>query len=226
VSGALGGTSEARQSVSGPPPSVGGVVFVAVLVAAVTGWMAVQRPQSEVAVDMDRLTRLTASLGELSGFRSDAWFLPDDELLGFVEVPAGPFLMGSDPAIDRLAFDNEWWPGVRPQATLDLPSFYVGRYEVTVAQFAAFVEETGYRAGRLEALGPIWTTPGFTDEQIYLFAAHELEEVGQELQDDEVIELHPMPLERALAMVWSGELSDAKSALALLHAARHVGCLA
>ena len=87
------------------------------------------------------------------------------------------------------------------------------------------VEETGYRAGRLEALGPIWTTPGFTDEQIYLFAGDELEEVGQQLQEDEVIELHPMPLERALAMVWSGELSDAKSALALLHAARRRGVL-
>src|SRR5215471_9787222 len=27
-------------------------------------------------------------------------------------------------------------------------------------------EETGFRAGRLEALGWIWTTPGFTDEKI------------------------------------------------------------
>ena len=27
----------------------------------------------------------------LSGFRQDAWFLPDDPLLGFVEIPAGPF---------------------------------------------------------------------------------------------------------------------------------------
>ena len=108
--------------------------------------MVFQRPQFESAVDAERFSGLTASFGDPSGLRSDAWFLPDEDLLGFVEVPTGPFLMGSDPAIDRLAFDNEWWPGARPQATLDLPAFYMSRYEVTVAQFGAFVEETGYRA--------------------------------------------------------------------------------
>ena len=29
-------------------------------------------------------------------FRADAWYLPDEPLLGFVEIPPGPFLMGSD----------------------------------------------------------------------------------------------------------------------------------
>jgi hypothetical protein len=32
-----------------------------------------------------------------------------------------------------------------------------------------------------------------------------------------------MPLGAALELVWSGELSDAKSALALLHAAHRLG---
>ena len=40
-----------------------------------------------------------------------------------------------------------------------------------------------------------------------------------------MIELVRMPLDDALALVWSGELRDAKSALALLHAARHLGRL-
>ena len=135
-----------QHGAGGPPPSIGGMAIVVVLVLGVAAWMSLQRPQPDSAGDMERLSGLTASLGDLSGFRSDVWFLPDEGLLGFVEVPAGPFLMGSDPAIDRLAFDNEWWPGARPQATVDLPAFYIGRYEVTVAQFGAFVEETGYRA--------------------------------------------------------------------------------
>jgi formylglycine-generating enzyme required for sulfatase activity len=139
---------EPKQGEGGPPASVGGVVFVAVIVAVVAVWMSMQ----ESAIDMERPSRLTASFGNLPGFRSDAWYLPDEELLGFVEVPSGPFLMGSDPAIDALAFDNEWWPGARPQATLDLPTFFIGRYEVTVAQFGIFVEQTGYRAND-EALG-------------------------------------------------------------------------
>jgi ADP-ribose pyrophosphatase len=86
-------------------------------------------------------------------------------------------------------------------------------------------EETGQRAGRIEALGWIWTTPGFTDEKIYLFAAFDLVSVPQHLDDDEVIELVPTPLSRALEMVWCGEIKDAKSALALIHAARRAGRL-
>ncbi len=86
-------------------------------------------------------------------------------------------------------------------------------------------EEAGQRAGRLEKLGAIWTTPGFTDERIHLFAAYQLETVPQRLESDEVIELIEMPLRAALDLVWSGELSDAKSALALVHAGRQSGLL-
>ena len=86
-------------------------------------------------------------------------------------------------------------------------------------------EETGWRAGRLEPLGSLLTTPGFTDERIHLFAAFDLSPALQRLEQDELIELVPMPLARALALVWSGEIDDAKSALALLHAARHCGRL-
>ena len=86
-------------------------------------------------------------------------------------------------------------------------------------------EEVGRRAGRLERLGALWPSPGFTDERIHLFAAFELTQVPQRLERDEAIELVPMPLSDALEMVWSGELSDAKSALALLQAARHLGRL-
>ena len=86
-------------------------------------------------------------------------------------------------------------------------------------------EEAGQRAGRLERLGEIWTTPGFTDERIHLFAAFELEPVAQRLEADEVIEVVRVRFDRALEMIWTGELRDAKSALALLHAARRLGRL-
>jgi ADP-ribose pyrophosphatase len=86
-------------------------------------------------------------------------------------------------------------------------------------------EEAGRRAGRLLQLGSIWTTPGFTDEVIHLFAAFDLEEVPARHEPDEVIEVVEMPLARALEMIWDGELRDAKSALALIHAAHRIGQL-
>jgi formylglycine-generating enzyme required for sulfatase activity len=89
---------------------------------------------------------------ELSGFDPVLWFLPDDGLLGFVEIVGGSFTMGSDPETDSLAFDAERWSGDRAQGLVELPTFYMSRYEVTVAQFTAFVRATGYRVGDSRAL--------------------------------------------------------------------------
>ena len=60
---------------------------------------------------------------------------------------------------------------------------------------------------------------------IHLFAAFDLERVPTRPEDDEVIEVMRIPLDDALELIWRGELRDAKSALALIHAARHVGRL-
>lgn len=81
------------------------------------------------------------------------------------------------------------------------------------------LEETGYRAGRLEKLAAIWTSPGFTDEVIHLFAAFDLELATQALEPDEVIELAPMPLDEALAWIRRSDVVDGKSAMALMLAA-------
>jgi len=86
-------------------------------------------------------------------------------------------------------------------------------------------EEAGRRAGRIERLGSIWTTPGFTDEVIHLFAAFDLEPIPQRLESDEVIDVVPTPIGEALELIWSGELRDAKSVVALIHAARRIGLL-
>ena len=90
----------------------------------------------------------------LPGYRGDLGHLPDDPLLGFVEIPEGPFLMGSDPGIDTLAYDVERWSAGQPQGVVDVPAFLIGRTEVTVAQFAAFVEATGHGVDPQALVGP------------------------------------------------------------------------
>jgi ADP-ribose pyrophosphatase len=81
-------------------------------------------------------------------------------------------------------------------------------------------EETGYRPGALEPLGWVWTTPGFTDEKIWLFLARDLVRSKQDLQTDEVLTVERYPLERAVEMAGEGEIHDGKSVCALLRAAR------
>ena len=83
--------------------------------------------------------RTLAGLGDLRFRSSDAWYLPDKDLLGFVEIRAGAFLMGSNKQHDPLASDHE-----EPLHTVMLSGYYIARYPVTVAQFRAFVEENGH----------------------------------------------------------------------------------
>ncbi len=87
------------------------------------------------------------------------------------------------------------------------------------------IEETGYAAGRLEPVSPGWfyTTPGMTDEQMFVFLARDLRSVGQRLEDDESIEVVIRPLEHMPDAIACGEMRDAKSMLAILLAMRALG---
>ena len=62
--------------------------------------------------------------------------------------------MGSDPSADPMAFDNERWSEAELQGTVEVPTFYMGRYEVTVAQFRAFVEAAGHPVGEETLAAP------------------------------------------------------------------------
>lgn len=84
------------------------------------------------------------------------------------------------------------------------------------------VEETGYSAARWSELGPIVSSPGFTDEIIHLFLAQDLT-AGQGAPDeDELFTVVNVPIERALEMARDGSITDAKTVCALLRAAPHV----
>lgn len=81
-------------------------------------------------------------------------------------------------------------------------------------------EETGFKPGHLEPLGWVWTTPGFTNERIWLFLATRLTPARQSLQNDEVLHVERLPLAQAVEMAARGEIHDSKSVCALLRAAR------
>ncbi len=50
-----------------------------------------------------------------------------------VYIPSGPYLMGTD--------DPAAQPWERPQHSLDLPAYRIGRYPVTVREYAAFIKD-------------------------------------------------------------------------------------
>lgn len=82
------------------------------------------------------------------------------------------------------------------------------------------IEETGYRAASIESIGWFYTTPGMTDERMHAFIAKGLTHIGQDLEDDESIEVETFPVAKVFDMIDRGELRDAKSMTALLVAHR------
>lgn len=80
-------------------------------------------------------------------------------------------------------------------------------------------EETGLIAGSLTRLTTIFTTPGFTDEQIHLYLATDLTHGRQSLDNDEFLEPVPLPLSQVLERIRDGEIRDAKTICTVLYAA-------
>ena len=54
--------------------------------------------------------------------------LPGDPLWGFVSIPAGEFIMGSNPQRDRMAYENERWSSTQRQGRVALPEYFIGRF--------------------------------------------------------------------------------------------------
>ncbi len=86
-------------------------------------------------VERAAVGNILAQLGDPRFRVGAAWYLPNEPLLGFVQVPAGRFRMGSDRMRYPSANEIEL-----PEHDLELQGFYLGRYPVTVAQFRIFVQ--------------------------------------------------------------------------------------
>ena len=158
-----------------------------------------------IHLDVDTVRFPDGSTGQLEMIRHPG----ASAVVPLLDDPAGP-----DPRVllirqFRHAADGVIWevpagrldPGETPEAC--------ARREL--------VEETGMRAGRLERLTTIYTTPGFTDERIHLFLAGGLEEGDHRREADEFMELRPTPWSEAMRLIERGEIVDGKTLVSLLY---------
>jgi formylglycine-generating enzyme required for sulfatase activity len=133
--------SDASMPARGAARDRGHLIGVGVLIALVSSVAVWMQVHGRAVVHASALSRTQPAIGP-SRFTGNEWRMPEDAMLGFVAIPPGPFIMGSDPAVDRVAYDNERWSPALRQGEVTLSEFYIGRFEVTVAQFAAFVKDT------------------------------------------------------------------------------------
>ena len=77
-------------------------------------------------------------------------------------------------------------------------------------------EEAGVVAQEWKSLGRLVTSPGFSNEVLYLYKATNLTSGTVKLDAAEQIEAHWLPIEKALEMARDGEIEDAKTLAILL----------
>ena len=77
-------------------------------------------------------------------------------------------------------------------------------------------EETGATAEKFIPLGKLYPSPGYCGEIIWMYAATGLSYGEQNPDDDEFLTVEKIPLNKAVEMILSGEITDAKTQAAVL----------
>ena len=103
------------------------------------------------------------------------------------------------------------------QALLELPA---GKLEKNEDPFEAakreLTEETGYIAQNWEDLGYIYTSPGYSNEKLYLYKATNLEYVGDCPDEGEILIEYEFSTDEIKKMIQNGDITDAKTICAFM----------
>lgn len=78
------------------------------------------------------------------------------------------------------------------------------------------LEETGFKANRINYLTTMASTPGFSDEFIHIYMATGLSFAGANPDEDEFVNVDLVPLSELIDAVLDGKIEDAKTVIGAL----------
>ena len=84
-------------------------------------------------------------------------------------------------------------------------------------------EETGYTADEWTEIGDFHPAPAYSDEFITMYLARKLRKGDRHLDADEFLDVCTIPLKDLVEDVMAGKISDAKTQVCILKAARILG---
>ena len=84
-------------------------------------------------------------------------------------------------------------------------------------------EETGYTADEWTEIGDFHPAPAYSDEYITMYLARGLHKGERALDEDEFLDVYAIPLADLVRDVMEGRISDAKTQVCILKAARILG---
>jgi ADP-ribose pyrophosphatase len=83
-------------------------------------------------------------------------------------------------------------------------------------------EETGCTAGNLIFLGPIYPSPGFSKEILYIYLATDLIRGDMHLDEDELLSVEEVHIETLVEKIMAGEIKDGKTIIGILKAHKYL----
>ncbi|MER3402173.1 MAG: ADP-ribose pyrophosphatase [Armatimonadota bacterium] len=84
-------------------------------------------------------------------------------------------------------------------------------------------EETGYQAQQMRRLFRQYLAPGYSQEVLHVYLAESLQPTRQRLDEDELNELVPTPLNQVAERILQGTIKDSKTIAGLLMTLRLLG---
>ena len=99
---------------------------------------------------------------------------------------------------------------------IELPAGKIDAGEETLAcAQRELLEETGYTARDWQYVTTVYPCIGYTDERLVYYLARDLTYSGQQPDEDEFLEIFQLSFERAMGMIKSGEICEAKTVVGL-----------
>lgn len=157
--------------------------------------------------------------GRLLKVRVDRVRLPGgaEHVREYIEHPGAVMVI---PVLDdgALVFERQYRYALR-RVLLELPAGKIDPGEAIEATAARELrEETGYEASRWRHLGTMHPCIGYSDERIEIFLARGLTQAQAAPEHGELIEVCELTLDRAIAEVASGAITDGKTVAGLFWA--------
>jgi ADP-ribose pyrophosphatase len=157
--------------------------------------------------------------GEIVGLYFDHVVLPNGNIATREKV-THPGAVGIVPVYDNgtvLLVKQFRYPV--EEITIEIPAGKLDRGEKPAdCARRELAEEIGAVDGKLIFLSSFYTTPGFCNEILHLFLATGFKKTGNNLDEDEFLEIMEISLREATFLIRKGEIRDAKTIIGILMA--------
>jgi ADP-ribose pyrophosphatase len=155
--------------------------------------------------------------GRLLRIQSDQVRLPDGgESYREYVIHPGAVMVAAFVDDNTLLFEHQYRYPVR-QHFIELPAGKIDPGETHAGTARReLLEETGYTAAHWQHVIKLHAGIGYSNEIIELYVARKLSYVGHRRDEGEFLEVFTMSLDAAVEKVGNGEITDTKTAFALL----------